>query len=192
MGVIIAEPTTIATTNNWADSVDEETESYGGYTARRPPVVLPSASRAARGGMAVDEESIPRHPPFIAHISNLPYDVEESAIADLFAGLKITNLRLPREGGRLKGFGYVDFEDRESLVNAMNIEDLTVGGRRIRIEVSDNDNDPRMGKSGRSDRDGDYDPERTMGDWRSGPRAQPESQARTRTMDRDRERDRGR
>ncbi|KPJ00005.1 Eukaryotic translation initiation factor 4B [Papilio xuthus] len=245
MGVIIAEPTTISTTNTWADPADEETgcfphregegtrnleqclaydvntgvfdggigivsietscsqqfefnlrddqaESYSYSSRSRAPVVLPSASRAARGGMAVDEESIPRRPPYIAHVSNLPYDVEESAIADLFEGLKITNLRLPREGGRLKGYGYVDFEDRESLVSAMNIEDLTVGGRRIRIEVSNNDNDRRMGRSGRSDRDRDYDPERTMGDWRSGPRAQPEPQARARPMERDRERDRER
>lgn len=51
--------------------------------------MLPSASRAARGGLAVDEESIPRRPPFIAHISNLPYDVDESAITELFAGLKV-------------------------------------------------------------------------------------------------------
>lgn len=38
----------------------------------------------------------------------------------------------------------------------------------------------------------DYDPERTMGDWRSGPRAQPEAQARARPMERDRDRDRER
>ncbi|CAH2040362.1 unnamed protein product, partial [Iphiclides podalirius] len=190
MGVIIAEPTTISTTNNWADSIDDETESFNYSSRPRAPVVLPSASRAARGGMAVDEDSIPRRPPYIAHISNLPYDMEESAIADLFEGLKITNLRLPREGGRLKGYGYVDFEDRESLISAMNIEDLTVGGRRIRIEVSNNDNDRRMGRSGRSDRDRDYDPERTMGDWRAGPRAAPEPQARARPMDRERERER--
>lgn len=37
---------------------------------------------------------------------------------------QINNLRLPKEGGRLKGFGDVDFEDRESLVNAMNLPDL--------------------------------------------------------------------
>lgn len=37
---------------------------------------------------------------------------------------QITNLRLPREGDRLKGFGYIDFEDRESLISAMNIADL--------------------------------------------------------------------
>lgn len=190
---IIAEPTTIPTTNNWAASVDEETENYGYGSRTRAPVVLPSASRAARGGLAVDDESIPRRPPYIAHISNLPYDVDESAITELFEGLKITNLRLPREGDRLKGFGYVDFEDRESLVSAMNIADLTISGRRIRIEVATQDNDRRMGRGGmgRSDRDREYDPERTMGDWRSGPRAAPEPQARApRPMDREDRRDR--
>ncbi|XP_026741627.1 eukaryotic translation initiation factor 4B [Trichoplusia ni] len=183
---IIAEPTTIPATN-WADSVDEEPENaYGGYqTRQRAPVVLPSASRAARGGLAVDDESIPRRPPFTAHISNLPYDVDESAITELFTGLKITNLRIPREGDRLKGYGCVDFEDREGLINAMNIPDLTIGGRRIRIEVSTQDNDRRMGRGGRSDRENrEYDPERTMGDWRSGPRAVPEPSARPRNPER--------
>ncbi|XP_047504549.1 eukaryotic translation initiation factor 4B isoform X1 [Pieris napi] len=199
---IIAEPTTIATANTWADPDEESvTASYGHSGSRTTrPVVLPSASRAARGGLSVDDESIPKRPPYIAHISNLPYDVDDSAISDLFEGLKISNLRLPREGDRLKGFGYVDFEDRESLVSAMNIPDLTIGGRRIRIEVYTKENDRRgMGRSGmgRSDRDRDYDPERTMGDWRSGPRAAPETNrarppAENRDRDRDRDRDRER
>ncbi|XP_075976341.1 eukaryotic translation initiation factor 4B isoform X2 [Anticarsia gemmatalis] len=190
---IIAEPTTIATTNNWADSVDEEPETYGYASRSRAVVTLPSASRAARGGLAVDDESIPRRPPFTAHISNLPYDVDESAITELFAGLKITNLRLPRDGDRLKGFGCVDFEEREGLINAMNMSDLTIGGRRIRIELSTQDNDRRMGRGNRSDRDREYDPERTMGDWRSGPRAMPDSSSgRPRNPDRERDRDRDR
>ncbi|KAL0881546.1 hypothetical protein ABMA27_001383 [Loxostege sticticalis] len=148
--------------------------------------------------MAVDDESIPKRPPYIAHISNLPYDVDESAIAELFEGLKILSLRLPRESDRLKGYGYIDFEDRESLINAMNMPDLTIGGRRIRIVVSTQENDRRMGRGGmgRSDRERDYDPERTMGDWRSGPRAVPEPAARARPerepMRADRERDRDR
>lgn len=65
-----------------------ENYGYSSYT-HRAPLVLPSASRAARGGMAVDDDSIPRRPPFIAYISNLPYDVDESAISELFAGLKV-------------------------------------------------------------------------------------------------------
>ncbi|XP_041968311.1 eukaryotic translation initiation factor 4B isoform X2 [Aricia agestis] len=190
----IADTTVIPATNNWADSVDEETSTYSSYASSRPrpPVVLPSASRAARGDLGVDDESIPRRPPYIAHISNLPYDVDESAIMELFAGLKINNLRLPREGERLKGFGNVEFEDRESLVSAMNMPDLTVGGRRIRIEVSNQDNDRRMGRNNRGDRDREYDPERTMGDWRSGPRAVPDSSSRARPMERDGMRDRDR
>lgn len=73
----------------------ENSYGGGGYQSRqRAPVVLPSASRAARGGLAVDDESIPRRPPFTAHISNLPYDVDESAITELFTGLKVTLLFL--------------------------------------------------------------------------------------------------
>lgn len=70
--------------------------SYGG-TRTRAPVVLPSVSRAARGGMAVDDESIPHRPPYIAHISNLPYDVDESAIAEVFEGLKVSNISMEPE-----------------------------------------------------------------------------------------------
>ena len=44
-----------------------------------------------------------------------------------FGKLKIKVVRLPRDGdaetGRLKGFGYADFEDRESLVEALNMND---------------------------------------------------------------------
>lgn len=69
-------------------SIPAEGYSYG--TRTRAPVVLPSVSRAARGGLAVDDESIPRRPPYIAHISNLPYDVDESAIAEVFEGLKVS------------------------------------------------------------------------------------------------------
>ena len=44
-----------------------------------------------------------------------------------FSKLKIKSVRLPRDGdaetGRLKGFGYADFEDRESLVEALSMND---------------------------------------------------------------------
>lgn len=40
---------------------------------------------------------------------------------------QITNMRLPREGGeggKLRGFGYVEFEDRNSLVEAISLLDI--------------------------------------------------------------------
>ena len=33
------------------------------------------------------------------------------------------------EGGRLKGYGYMDFEDRESLVNALQMSEITMSNR---------------------------------------------------------------
>ena len=46
---------------------------------------------------------------------------------NFFGKLRIKGVRLPRDGdaetGRLKGFGYADFEDRESLVEALNMND---------------------------------------------------------------------
>ena len=46
---------------------------------------------------------------------------------EFFSKLRIKGVRLPRDGdsetGRLKGFGYADFEDRESLIEALTIND---------------------------------------------------------------------
>jgi len=49
---------------------------------------LPTAPRAARGP-GIDEENIPTNPPYVAYISNLPYDVDETDLADFFADMKV-------------------------------------------------------------------------------------------------------
>lgn len=51
-------------------------------------MVLPTAPKAARG---LDDYSdkIPQQPPYIAYLSNLPYDVDEEEIADFFKNLKV-------------------------------------------------------------------------------------------------------
>jgi len=33
--------------------------------------------------------------------------------------LQVTSVRLPSDGGRAKGFGYAEFEDRQSLLDAL-------------------------------------------------------------------------
>ena len=44
-----------------------------------------------------------------------------------FSDLKIKGVRLPKDGdaetGKLKGFGYADFEDRASLIEALTMND---------------------------------------------------------------------
>ncbi|XP_066598017.1 eukaryotic translation initiation factor 4B-like isoform X2 [Prorops nasuta] len=178
-------PTTgiVIKTSSWADDVDDE----HGFSTRsnREPVILPTAPRAARGP-GVNEENIPTNPPYVAYISNLPYDVDDDDLVEFFGNMKVSNMRLPRDSNKLRGYGYVEFEDRQSLIDALSISNTTIKNRPIRIDVSNSSNDDRRGgRMGRDNRrDGYDDPERTSGDWRSGTRED------TSAMDNDRYRSR--
>lgn len=82
-------------------------------------------------------------------------------------------MRLPRddnESGRLRGYGYVEFDTREDLIEAVSLPDPTLRGRRIRVDVSsENDNKGRQNRGNRnydnynssSNNDGNTD-------WRAG------------------------
>ncbi|KAH0951032.1 hypothetical protein HN011_010131 [Eciton burchellii] len=156
--------------SSWADDVENDREGYSSRSSK-DPVILPTAPRAARGP-GIDEENIPTSPPYVAYISNLPYDVDESDLADFFTDMKISNMRLPKDANKIRGYGYVEFEDRQSLIDALSMTNTTIKTRRVRIEVSNSSNDDRRGgRMGRDSRRDNYDdPERTSGDWRSGPR----------------------
>ncbi|XP_015590284.1 eukaryotic translation initiation factor 4B [Cephus cinctus] len=157
--------------SNWADDVEDD--YGGGYSSRssKEPVVLPTAPRAARGP-GINEENIPTNPPYVAYISNLPYDVDEEDLAEFFADMQVSNMRLPKDSNKLRGYGYVEFDDRQSLIDALSMPNTTIKTRRVRIEVSNSSNDERRGgRMGRDNRRDNYDdPDRTSGDWRSGPR----------------------
>ncbi|KAF5305009.1 hypothetical protein FQR65_LT07800 [Abscondita terminalis] len=179
---------------NWADEVED---NYDQYESSRPKtnVVLPTAPKSARG---FDEfnERIPQHPPYNAYITNLPYDVREEEIAEFFKDLKIASMRIPKderpgEVPRLKGYGYVEFEDREGLIGALSIADCTLKNRRIRIEVADNsDNERKRGGRMDNNRDRSDRSDVTSGDWRSRPRTElPEPERNRGGFNRDRERD---
>ncbi|CAL1677511.1 unnamed protein product [Lasius platythorax] len=156
--------------SNWVDDVEDDHEGYSSRSSK-DPVILPTAPRAARGP-GIDEENIPTSPPYVAYISNLPYDVDEADLADFFEDMKISNMRLPKDANKIRGYGYVEFEDRQSLIDALSMTNTTIKTRRVRIEVSNSSNDDRRGsRMGRDNRRDNYDdPERTSGDWRSGPR----------------------
>ncbi|NXU06914.1 IF4B factor, partial [Buphagus erythrorhynchus] len=95
---------------------------------RAPPIdrsILPTAPRAAREPN-IDRSRLPKSPPYTAFLGNLPYDVTEESIKDFFRGLNISAVRLPREPTnpeRLKGFGYAEFEDIDSLFQALSLNE---------------------------------------------------------------------
>ncbi|KAJ8921632.1 hypothetical protein NQ315_010541 [Exocentrus adspersus] len=187
-GTVPAQPIRKSNNINWA----EEVEDYDGYDSRKPlNVVLPTAPKASREYEDYSDK-VPRDPPYRAYLSNLPYDVDEEEIMLFFNNLKIASLRIPkddRDSSKLKGYGYVEFEDRDSLLDALAIPDTTIKNRRIRIEVSANTDDRRRGRMdiGR-DR---IDRGESTGDWRSGPRTEVSNGDRKSGFGRDRDRDVG-
>lgn len=111
-------------------------------------------------GMMREAVPIPNSPPYTARLISLPYDINETNIREFFAdqGLSPSSIRLPKdaEAGRIRGYGFVEFDDRESLVSALSLEGKMLGSRALRIVVAEQ----RMG--------GERD--RTEEDWRSGRR----------------------
>ncbi|XP_019515204.1 PREDICTED: eukaryotic translation initiation factor 4B [Hipposideros armiger] len=112
---------------SWADETDDlegdvstTWHSNDDDVYRAPPIdrsILPTAPRAAREPN-IDRSRLPKSPPYTAFLGNLPYDVTEDSIKEFFRGLNISAVRLPREPSnpeRLKGFGYAEFEDLDSL-----------------------------------------------------------------------------
>ncbi len=93
--------------------------------------------------------------------------------------IKVLNVRLPvDERNRSKGFGYVEFADRESLIAALTKRDTTFNNRPIKITVDEPKQDggyrnrtgDRGGDRGGNQQDGPLKSDEA--DWR---RPQPDS-----------------
>jgi translation initiation factor 4B len=66
--------------------------------------------------------AIPSSPPFILYMGNLDFEITDRDIEMLFGDLLIKNVRIIRDlSGKPKGFGYVEFEDQKSLVEALKL-----------------------------------------------------------------------
>ncbi|XP_044850605.1 eukaryotic translation initiation factor 4B isoform X4 [Mauremys mutica] len=175
-------PTFIPKPVSWADETDDlegdvstTWHSNDDDMYRAAPIdrsILPTAPRAAREPN-IDRSRLPKSPPYTAFLGNLPYDVSEESIKDFFRGLNISAVRLPREPTnpeRLKGFGYAEFEDLDSLLRALSLNEESLGNRRIRVDVADQAQDKdRDDRSFGRDRDRNRDSERFETDWRARP-----------------------
>ncbi|XP_075951735.1 eukaryotic translation initiation factor 4Ba isoform X2 [Anarhichas minor] len=184
-GTSNAPPSYPAKSTSWADETDDldgdvstswhtEEDSFRASAIDRS--ILPTAPRSAREPN-VDRSRLPRSPPYTAFLGNLPYDVTEDSIKDFFRGLAISAVRLPREPSnpeRLKGFGYAEFDDVDSLLRALSLNEENLGNRRIRVDIADQSNDKErdngsMGGRDRGGRMSDMGPDKTDSDWRARP-----------------------
>ncbi|RUS31719.1 hypothetical protein BC938DRAFT_477220 [Jimgerdemannia flammicorona] len=81
---------------------------------------------------------LPTVPPFTAHVANLPFDTTDDDLGGFFDGLKISKIRIVKDHDeKPKGFGYVEFEDQESLKNALTLSGEQFNSRQIRINIAE-------------------------------------------------------
>lgn len=135
-----------------------------------PKIITYSIPTAPRSQRVLDDSTIPQNPPFLAHISNLSYDLNENDIQEYFESVtnyEVVSVRLPREDGdtgRMRGFGYIEFAEREGLIEAVSQPDLQLRNRKIRIDVS-NEQEKQRGNRGRYDNFGSSSENRDT-NWR--------------------------
>ncbi|CAM0140514.1 unnamed protein product [Umbelopsis sp. WA50703] len=120
---------------------------------------------------------LPTEPPFTAHIANLSFDAVEDDLADFFKDMKIANIRVlrDRETDRPKGYGYIEFEDQESLKSALTLSGEPLANRPIRVNIAD----PRKNLNSIPKERTDRVPDRTeTSSWRRTTPLEPSSQSR--------------
>ncbi|KAI8056582.1 hypothetical protein BDF22DRAFT_666998 [Syncephalis plumigaleata] len=138
---------------SWADEVLElptrqrgddqfSSSNRGGYNDRY-------ANRGERSERYTRERrppaALPDEPPFTAYIGNLPYDLRDEDVEEFFGNTQINNVRIIRDfNDRPKGFGYVEFADRDALAAAVERDGQSINGRNIRVNVAE----PPKEKSG--------------------------------------------
>ncbi len=182
-------PTTGGTTqvavqkvSNWAEECEDDEDHK-----KIEFIQLPTAPRATR---IMEDSSIPQEPPFYARVSNLPFDINESDLYEFFSDsqIRVKEMRLARDdtNDRLRGFGTLEFDSREDLIDAIMINDPTIHGRRMRLEVT-KEFDSFAGRTVR--RRFEYGSRGTDGDSNTNWRDRKESNFET--VDHGRDRDRG-
>ncbi|XP_050068077.1 eukaryotic translation initiation factor 4B isoform X2 [Anopheles maculipalpis] len=168
---------------DWGDDGDDDDDDR---VVRTQVIALPTAPRASR---ILNDDSIPQNPPYSIYVSNLPYDINENDLYDIFENVEIVSMTLPRDDSetwRLRGFGNIEFATRNDLMAVLAMPEPMVRNRRIRIGLMNENESKRRNNRYDNFSSGDSDRPSSGGNWRD----RPESASRP-MMDRDRDRDGG-
>lgn len=160
-------------------------DDYGGGSRRDRDALkafdksmLPSAPRASMD-VDIDLNLLPSSPPYAVYLGNLSYDVDDHDIEEFFTSrnIKCIGVRIPRDAdGRIKGFGYADFDSVGDLKEALTLTDEMLMNRRVRVSLADkNDRGSGGGDRDGGGRSGDNHFSRAdeEDNWRGGASAPP-------------------
>lgn len=126
------------TKSNWA----EETEDN--FIPREPEKEKENARSSqwrtseSSAGRQVGEKPIPDSPPYTCYVGNLPYSVTKEEIAAFFPqNVKDVRLVTDKATGGFKGYGYVEFETRDELIQAVQTQNgKMLGDRQVRLDFA--------------------------------------------------------
>lgn len=129
---------------NWSEIVDKEEAE-----TKQIVVDIGALPTAPRGAVDIDYSNVPNNPPFVAHVANLSFEIDDEGLKLIFQDLNALSARVIRDGTRSRGIGLVEFETRENLIDGLKRTDKEVYGRKIRVSVSDK-TDSHQNEGGRN------------------------------------------
>ncbi|KAJ7039493.1 hypothetical protein C8F04DRAFT_1085469 [Mycena alexandri] len=96
------------------------------------------SSRPDRMGPPREDLPLPTQPPYTAFIGNLAFDLTEQELEEFFGSSKTKTIKIIKDREeKPKGFGYIEFEDLDSLKEALAKSGSNFSGRTIRVSVAE-------------------------------------------------------
>ena len=71
-------------------------------------------------------------------VKNIPFSADQDSLGALFENVKSVRLPTDRDTGRMKGFGYIEFDSPASLESAISAGPYSMDGRDLTVDKAGN------------------------------------------------------